>query len=376
MTRKLLYIFLFSLLVFTACQKAPEPHFVLTTPHQRLRTRLDTLRTHGIMYGHMHDELSSTAAVPNGTLSDTYRLTNNYPAVMGFDLSGIEAGMAANTAGIPFKKIKEQIVAHYSRGGIVMLTWHPINPVTGGPATDTSDTTVVRQILPGGALHDQFVQSMYRLSEFLRSLSTRNGSNIPYVFQPWDKADAPDYWWGTPHCSDKQYQRLWLMLKDYLKSRLYSNPIWCYTASLTDGTGKEASMHRYPGADYVDMIGLDARQTVPDSLYREQLSTQLAVIDGMARSQQKFMAITACGIDQSPTADWWSRIFVPLVTRYPLCFVITGTNTPSSNYGPSPETSTADDFLRLVRQHLLLLLPDIIQAQSDASRDSSELLWL
>nr|MCR5395725.1 hypothetical protein [Bacteroidales bacterium] len=87
-------------------------------------------------------------------------------------------------------------------------------------------------------------------------------------------------------------------------------------------------------------------------------------------------AITACGIEQSPVADWWSRIFMPIVTRYPLCFVVTGTNTPSSHYGPSPETTTADDFLRLVRQHLLLLLPDIIQAQSDASRDSSELLWL
>ena len=54
------------------------------------------------------------------------------------------------------------IAEGYRRGGVITISWHLDNPLTGRNAWDT--TSAVAAILPGGARHEQFKGSLDRLA--------------------------------------------------------------------------------------------------------------------------------------------------------------------------------------------------------------------
>ena len=124
---------------------------------QMLIERLSSLQQRGYMIGHQDDPFYGLTWEWEKGRSDVKETCGDYPAVMGFDLGGIEMGDEKNLDSVPFPLIREELIAHHERGGIVTLSWHPRNPLTGGTAWDKDDTTVVRSILPGGSQHKKFL---------------------------------------------------------------------------------------------------------------------------------------------------------------------------------------------------------------------------
>ena len=113
----------------------------------------------------------------------------DYPAVMGFELGGIEMGDEKSLDSVPFTRITEEVVAHHERGGIVTLSWHPRNPITtidgGGLAGQkfpegTADFQVVKSILPDGSEYEKFQLWMKRLGDFMASLKDGRRSKDPH----------------------------------------------------------------------------------------------------------------------------------------------------------------------------------------------------
>ena len=147
------------------------------TGAQQLAERLDSLQKKGIMFGHQDDPFYGLTWEYQNDSSDVKNVCGDYPAVMGFELGGIEMGDAKSLDSVPFTRITQEIINHHNRGGIITISWHPRNPVTtidgGGPAGqkfpegtawDVTDSTIVKQILPGGACHEKFQTWMQRLS--------------------------------------------------------------------------------------------------------------------------------------------------------------------------------------------------------------------
>ena len=64
------------------------------------------------------------------------------PAMMSFDLGRIELGGDKNLDNVPIERLRREIIAQYERGGMVSLSWHTDNPVTGKDAWDVSDSTL------------------------------------------------------------------------------------------------------------------------------------------------------------------------------------------------------------------------------------------
>ena len=152
------------------------------TQSEQLATRMAQLQQRGYMYGHQDDPMygltwKGTYAGDSAELgrSDVLELVGDYPGVMGFDLGGIEMGDARNLDSVPFQRIHDELVAHVQRGGIVTLSWHPRNPLTGSNAWDVSDTTVVRNCLPGGSVHEKFKTWMQRVGDFIETLKDDQG---------------------------------------------------------------------------------------------------------------------------------------------------------------------------------------------------------
>ena len=117
-----------AVIAVTACttQQKAEPE---KTAAQQLLERLDTLRQKGIMYGHQDDPMYGLTWEYQKDSSDVKNVCGDYPAIMGFDLGGIEMGDQKNLDSVPFTRMTEEIINHYQRGGIVTLSWHPRNPL-------------------------------------------------------------------------------------------------------------------------------------------------------------------------------------------------------------------------------------------------------
>jgi len=178
--KKLLILAVAILMVACAPQKQAEPE---KTTAQLLEERLDSIQKKGYMAGHQDDPFYGIGWAYEDGKSDVKLTVGDYPAVMGFELGGIEMGDEKNLDSVPFTRIHDELLAHVKRGGIVTISWHPRNPMTTAPdggrgaqkfpegsAWDVSDTTVVRSVLPGGRNAALFQTWIERVADFLESL--------------------------------------------------------------------------------------------------------------------------------------------------------------------------------------------------------------
>jgi mannan endo-1,4-beta-mannosidase len=131
-----------------------------------LLANLETLLSKGIMFGHQDDLAYGVGWQYVPGKSDVKSIAGDYPAVYGWDLTGIESGQETNLDGVPFDKMRGFMQEGYERGGVITMTWHPGNPLTGGNAWDTTNGAVAA-VLPGGDKHNLFKGYLDRLAAFM-----------------------------------------------------------------------------------------------------------------------------------------------------------------------------------------------------------------
>jgi mannan endo-1,4-beta-mannosidase len=157
---------------------------------------------------------------------------------------------------VDFARLREHIRAAYERGGLNTVSWHSDNPLTGGDAWDR--TSAVAAILPGGAQHELFLSYLDRVAAFLGSLRGPKGERIPILFRPFHEHTGDWFWWGSKQTDDAGYIALFRMTVDYLtKERGLDNLLIAYSPDGGRIFKKEDQLFRYPGDEYVDVIGLD-----------------------------------------------------------------------------------------------------------------------
>ena len=326
---------------------------------EALLSRLSSLQTRGMMFGHQDDPFYGTAWEWERGRSDVLESCGDYPAVMGFDLGGIEMGDEKNLDSVPFSRIREELRAHVERGGIVTVSWHPRNPLTGGTAWDCTDSTVVESILPGGTQHRKFLLWMKNVRVFLKSLRTANDRPVPFIFRPWHENNGAWFWWGSKQCTPEQYRALWCMLQDYLLSEGMENIVWSYSPNM-DGKMDEAKfLERYPGDDRVDVLGLDAYQWGTEEEFVRELNANLGMLGDFASKRGKLLALTECGLQNLPDPTWWTRVLKPQIDKYSLSYFLVWRNARKEFYGPVPGSKNALYFNEMIKNRNILMLKDI-----------------
>ena len=346
------------------------------TQSEQLAERLQALQSEGYMMGHQDDPMYGVAW--KGTYSgdsaelgrsDVLATVGDYPAVMGFDLGGIEKDDVKNLDSVPFARIREELIAHHLRGGIVTLSWHPRNPMTDsdqggtspqGSSWDVTDTTVVRNVLEGGSQHEKFLTWMTRLGDFIATLKTEDGQPVPIIFRPWHENNGSWFWWGQELCTDEEFRSLWNMLQDYLvQERGFSNLLWSYSPNLDGKWNEERFLKRYPGNDRVTLIGEDAYQWGTEEDFKRDLTADLTFLSSFAEKNQKLLAMTECGLKNMTDSTWWTRVLQPIMDQYPLSYFLLWRNYSKEYFGPSPELPCAADFKKLYDSKNVLFLKEI-----------------
>ena len=166
-----------------------------------------------------------------GTKSDVKSVCNDFPAVLSFDLGHIELGEDKNLDGVPFKRIRQEIINHFDHGGMITLSWHLDNPLSGGTSwvadslKDIEKNTIA-SVIEGGKQHELFLTWLDKVADFLNSLETPYGVKVPVLFRPWHEHTGSWFWWGQDFCTPEQYKSLWTLTVDRLKDKGVVNALY------------------------------------------------------------------------------------------------------------------------------------------------------
>ena len=293
------------------------------TPAEQLKTRLQKLLSKGIMLGHQDDSVYGTTWKWDEGKSDVLLTTGDYPAVMGFDLGKIELDSKENLDGVPFDRMRQEIIAQYKRGGIVTLSWHPWNPATGENAWDPKGDAVAA-VLDGGAQQQKFDFWIKKVSDFILSLKTNDGKLIPVIFRPWHEMNGGWFWWGANSCTPAQYNQLYANTYHRLTKAGCSNIVWAWSPNLGSEKTVEAFLERFPGEQYVDMVGIDIYEfDNDDAAYQQNLSASLDVMLAAAKKVGKIPALTETGCRGiSQKKDWFTKTLWPVLQKYQVSYVL------------------------------------------------------
>ena len=293
--------------------------------------------------------------------SDIHYVTGKYPALYGMDLGGIELDSPLNIDKNDFNHMRASAVSHHERGGVLTFSWHPMNPLTGGTTWDTQSTEVVASILPGGEKHEMFMGWLSKAADFLESIKDAEGNPIPMIFRPWHEHTRDFFWWGQNLSTTEQYVALWRMTHDYMtKERGLNNLVWSYSpdaGGLTDTNFGD----KYPGDEYVDMVGIDFYQFTSNEMYVDRTRHCLALTEAFAKEHGKLMAVTEAGYEGVKYEKWWTEVLYEAIKDFPVSYVLVWRNACDENmqhhfYAPYPGHDSAEDFKAFAEMDQMMFL--------------------
>ena len=291
-----------------------------------LYKNLTKLINKGIMFGHQDDLAYGVNWKQEAGRSDVKEVSGDYPAVYGWDLGGLEKKSDKNIDGVPFDKMKQYIKDAHARGGIVTISWHFNNPLTGNDAWDTTPKSLA-SALPGGVSHEKFKSWLDEAAKFILSLKDEKGKAIPMLYRPYHELTGNWFWWCKNNGSPEEFKTLWKFTIDYLQKKGVHNLIYVYnTASFKN---KEEFLEYYPGSDYADILSFDNYQyndPTKDNSFIENCQRQFKIMDEVAKEQNKIMAFAETGYEAIPYDKWWTDTLMKAIGDYKISYVLVWRN--------------------------------------------------
>lgn len=278
--------------------------------------------------------------------SDVFSVCGDYPAIVGFDLGGIELGNSRNLDGVDFRFMRRAAMEHIARGGIVTFSWHPRNPLTGGDTWDVSSDHVVASIIEGGENEAEFGLWLDRVAGFLSSIKNPDGSQAQVIFRPWHEHMGGWFWWGADLCTKEEYIALWNRTFDCINGKFGLNDvIWAYSPNAD--VDKDGYMERYPGDSIIDLMGMDLYQYSDSRSYIRQMKNRLGYLTELGQEHGKTIIVSETGYEGIRDAEWWTKTLYEAVRDFPVAYVLTWRNAwdrPEHFFGPYPEADCEEDF--------------------------------
>ncbi|MDO4462300.1 MAG: glycosyl hydrolase [Bacteroidia bacterium] len=299
-----------------------------------------------LSYGHSWYEIEGR--------SDMKETTGIYPDVCGWEFGGLELGDPVNIDSVDFNNMRKHMQETHRMGGINTMTWHSYNLITGNNCWDVSVNGVVSAILPDGPKHAQYLKWLDRFADFVSSIKDDNDNLIPLLFRPYHELTGSWFWWGRDLCSVEEYKSLWRMTYNYLtQEKGVHNLLYVYSTSNFNDT--TLFFERYPGDEFVDLLGFDIYQYGEDLAlaqqdFLKQLKLQADILSPIAKEKGKPWAVCEAGLESCLIDNWFTelgKVLAPTDARY-ILFWRNARDRENHFYIPYEGHSAAPDFKAFV----------------------------
>jgi mannan endo-1,4-beta-mannosidase len=315
-----------------------------------------------ILFGHQHATEYGHGWTGDAGRSDVQSVTGSHPAVIGVDFSGLSG--RPDTAVESTKKILQKLITDtYNRGGITTVSWHLNNPISPGGFywKDSVSLPAVKYIIPGGSRHDSYKKILETIAGVANAVRGSDGKLAPMIFRPWHEFDGDWFWWGRGHCTIEEFTALWRFTVSYLRDTLQvHNFIYAFSPD-NKFTAEAQYLERYPGDDFVDMLGMDNYGDFGrDGQYDLEAGyKKLKIVADYAAKAKKLAAFTETGLESIPNPTWWTDVLLKTIrrTNLHLCYVLVWRNdsqSPTHFYAPFPGQASAKDFLKFYKSRYTL----------------------
>lgn len=251
--------------------------------------------------------------VVDGSESDCKNLCGSHPAVIGIDtlsFLGYEGNMTDLCNVV--KNMRRQ-------GTIFTLSSHMPNFSLGGDefydySPNYTDGDCGRRIMPGGDLNAKYCRFLDMIAEFLERCVDVEGEKIPMIFRPFHEGNGDWFWWGKGLLSDEEYIALFRYTVDYLMGEKGIDNIAVAYSPNGEISSEDEYLARYPGDEYVDIIGLDQYHDKPHKGdgYFHRLTTSLKVVAEVAEKHKKIPAFTETGYRSLETENGYFEGLAPM----------------------------------------------------------------
>jgi hypothetical protein len=333
------------------CQTADKE---ATKETKLLFAHLQEQKSKGVMFGHQDDLAYGVGWKYQPGRSDVKESSGQYPAVYGWELGRLEIDAPVNLDGVPFDKMKQFIKGAYQKGSVITISWHLNNPLTGKSAWDPAPGTVAA-ILPGGEKNNLYTSWLDKIAAFMLDLKGAKGEYIPVIFRPFHELNGSWFWWGKNHCTPEEVIQLYRFTEIYLRdTKNVHNLLYAYN---TDRFAtEEAYLERYPGDDYVDVIGFDIYQKgdiLANDRFIAETGRSLTMLEKIATAKNKVPALTEFGYNTLPDANWWTNVFARALKNHAIAYALAWRNAGQKSadetefYVPYKGQLSATDFKRL-----------------------------
>jgi hypothetical protein len=296
--------------------------------------------------------------------SDIKNVTGDHSAVYGFDLGHLELGRPVNLDSVPFEKTKQLIREAYDRGGVITISWHLRNPLTGKTAWNPEPGTVA-SILPGGSKNELFNNWLDKVAAFMQSLMGKKGEYIPVIFRPYHELNGSWFWWGGKNCTPDELKQLYRYTVTYLRDTKQVHQL-LYAFNTDKFNSANEYLERYPGDEWVDLIGFDVYQAyniATNDAFSALTSQMLNTLDSIAAAKNKIPAITEFGYNGLPDSTWWTKVLLPLIKKHKISYALAWRNADTKQfYMPYIGQASANDFIRFYKAPETLFQKEVTKA--------------
>lgn len=363
-------VFYFSFVVFTSCF-SPAHADAGELPSDKNATKetialynnLKKLIDKGIMFGHQDDLAYGVGWKYETGRSDIKDVTGDYPAVYGWELGHIEIDRPVNLDTVPFKAMQQLIQQGYERGGVITISWHLNNPLTGKSAWHPEKGTVA-SVLPGGSKHDLFKSWLDKIVIFMNGLKGSKDEFIPVIFRPYHELNGNWFWWGGSNASTEEFKQLWRFTVTYLRDEKKLHHL-LYAYNTDRYSSQQEYLEKYPGDEWVDVIGFDIYQrNSPNDKFIADISKMLSTLESIAKEKNKIAAVTEFG-GNTQDNNWWTDTFLKGIREYKISYVLGWRNAgwkqggEFEHYVPYKGHASSNDFIKFYQADKTLFQKDV-----------------
>lgn len=292
-----------------------------TQETKALYSNLWAIAQKGFMFGHHDDLMYGRKWYNEPGRSDTKDVCGDYPGVYSLDFGELSDNRHEGNTETEIRR--RCILEARQRGMVITACAHWNNPLTGGDSWDNTSNQVAKEILSSGSeTNKKFTQWLDRLADFVMGLKDDQGRQIPIIFRPFHEHTQSWPWWGSRCTTEQEFIDLWHFTVDYLKNRGVHQFIYVISPQMDNQKNEEDFLFRWPGDDYVDIIGMDCYQGLSPTVFAANIKT----ICKLAKKKSKPCCVSETGVEGFTATDYWTKQILTPATGRTLSYIVTWRN--------------------------------------------------